>query len=149
MNQVALKNFTKTDMDILFFIVKKVYNKNKKLIKFEINELIDLMGSKGTRFKNKKRLLADVESFCDKLQTSFIKNYVIDGKNTDLYRITLFNISSHYENGILKYINVKITPEAVVFFNNIKEYNLVAFSLEEFSLLALNTLKTFIALQSK
>lgn len=50
-NQVALKNFTKTDMDILFFIVKKVYNKNKKLIKFEIDELIDLMDSKGTRFR--------------------------------------------------------------------------------------------------
>ena len=31
LNQIALKNFTKTDMDILFFIVKKVYNKNKKL----------------------------------------------------------------------------------------------------------------------
>lgn len=136
LNQVALKNFTKTDMDILFFIVKKVYNKNKKLVKFEINELIDLIDSNGTRFKNKKRLLSNIETFCDKLQTSFIKNYVIDGKNTDLYRITLFNISSHYENGILKYINVKITPEAVRFFNNIQEYNLVAFSLEEFSFIS-------------
>lgn len=91
LNQVVLKNFTKTDMDILFFIVKKVYNKNKKLIKFEINELIDLMDSKGTRFKNKKRLLADVESFCDKLQTSFIKNYVIDGK-TPIYIVLRYSI---------------------------------------------------------
>ncbi len=135
-NQVALKNFTKIDMDILFFIVKKVYNKSKKIVKFEINELINLIDSNGTRFKNKNRLLANIESFCEKLQTSFIKNYVINGKTTDLYRITLFNISSHYENGILKFINVKITPEAVRFFNNIQEYNLVAFSLEEFSFIS-------------
>ncbi|TLE15921.1 RepB family plasmid replication initiator protein [Helicobacter apodemus] len=135
-NQVALKNFTKIDMDILFFIVKKVYNKNKKLIKFEINELINLIDSNGTRFKNKIRLLENIESFCEKLQTSFIKNYVINGKTTDLYRITLFNVSSHYENGILKFINVKITPEAVKFFNNVNEYNLVAFSLEEFSFIS-------------
>lgn len=121
-NQVVLKNF--------------VYNKNKKLVKFEIDELINLMDSSGTRFKNKKRLLENIESFCEKLQTSFIKNYVINGKTTDLYRITLFNISSHYENGILKFINVKITPEAVRFFNNIQEYNLVVFSLEEFSFIS-------------
>ena len=81
LNQVVLKNFTKTDMDILFFIVKKVYNKNKKLIKFEINELIDLMDSKGTRFKNKKRLLSNIEAFCDKLQTSFIKNMLLTEKH--------------------------------------------------------------------
>lgn len=135
-NQVALKNFTKIDMDILFFIVKKVYNKSKKLVRFEIDELINLIDSKRTRFKNKNRLLENIESFCEKLQTSFIKNYVINGKTTDLYRITLFNVSSHYENGILKFINVKITPEAVRFFNNVKEYNLVAFSLEEFSFIS-------------
>lgn len=88
-NQVALKNFTKTDMDILFFIVKKIYNKNKKLVKFEIDELINLIDSKKTRFKNKNRFLENIESFCEKLQTSFIKNYVINGKTTDLYRITI------------------------------------------------------------
>lgn len=85
--------------------------------------------------------MKNIENFCNKLQSSFIKNYVVNGKNMDLYRITLFNISSHYENNVLSYLNVKVTPEAYKFFNNIHKNFLVGFSLKEFSFITTKSAK--------
>lgn len=140
-NRISFKNFTKIDTDILFFIISRLHNKKNKVIKININEILKSLDEKNTKFKNKKRFFANIEKFCDKLQSSFIKNYVVDGKNMDLYRITLFNISSHYENNVLSYLNVKITPEAYKYFNNIHKNFLVGFSLKEFSFITTKSAK--------
>ncbi|MBD5165106.1 hypothetical protein [Helicobacter sp.] len=92
-----------SDLNLTSEINYKSKEKSKDIVNFSsLFNQINLMDSNGTRFKNKNRLLENIESFCEKLQTSFIKNYVINGKTTDLYRITLFNVSSHYENGTLE-----------------------------------------------